>query len=304
MKTPRKCSLKSSSAEQPDSKKKKQIKKEVIPRKKKALTSDVKPKVFECANLSFPDEDIVVTNKHVSVSKPAPVGARISSPTRPIAAPKLNLLSPVQQDAPSTVTASVCSSIRLEAFGIKSGRSSSTLTTKLASNIKGSNLRCVFITGGGLQKAAIVFKFEPKDPFNKSGSWAEKCMHDALRDQLDWVVQLDFEPNPLHWYENNIEMKNPKNFNIRLFVILADQLPTKENAVALGKHICSNLERGSNHPTTVDPRSFFWIEENVVWSDIIGYDAALQSLYNLTGEPYQGKYVYLLFFFFVFVKGC
>jgi hypothetical protein len=67
----------------------------------------------------------------------------------------------------------------------------------------------------------------------------------------------------------------------------------KERIVRLGQHICHKLNSDPRNTTntSLDEQSFFWIEGRPVWSDIIGYDAALAALLLETGQPRDGFFI-------------
>lgn len=78
-----------------------------------------------------------------------------------------------------------------------------------------------------------------------------------------------------------------------MFFINADgKKPAKDTLVRLGNEVCKHLnaEEGNDTFTSVEETSFFWIPRGAVWSDIIGFDAALSALFQETGQPYDGYY--------------
>lgn len=118
-------------------------------------------------------------------------------------------------------------------------------------------------------------------------------MNDVIfKDRLEWARKLEFQTNVVLWYHNNIPMLNMKNYGIRLFVIETGELPTKDIALQVGKHICEHINSypTNNTKTTIDENSFFWIEEPAVWADIIGYVPAFEALKKKTEIPFDGKY--------------
>jgi len=289
--SPRKVSAKPS-AKQKDPKKNKEAKKEINNRKKKPVIKNEKPRVIGVAKLGKPAN----TKKHNSSgdsncssvkSPPKLMRTSTVTPTRPVASIDFNLISPTPTDGMSTVTSII--SKPLASFGIKSAKP--TPAQIKSAPLNGSSLRCVVVSGAGLQKPAIVFRFQANDP-NSNGSWAEKCMNDAIKDREEWVQQLEFDSGVLQWYDGNVAMKNMRNFPVRLFVIYTENMPSKKDIlIELGQHICNQINRRPENKTTssVDPNSYFWIEDTVVWSDIIGCQAALQWLYRLAGQPFAGK---------------
>jgi hypothetical protein len=121
-----------------------------------------------------------------------------------------------------------------------------------------------------------------------SGSWAEKTFAEAVfsRTPPTWATALNFEQKQLKWFHDNLPQTNRKGYPIRMFYIRSEQeIIPKEHLVRLGKHICDNINQDEGNTTTItlDEPSFFWLEENPVWCDIIGYDAAWRKLLIETG---------------------
>ena len=175
----------------------------------------------------------------------------------------------------------------LEAFGIKAA------ATGNREYDKNSKLKCVMIKGEA-GAGTLVFRCEPNNLNYRNGSWAEKAFFDAVRNNLDWVSLINVDSDMLHWYHNDEEQKNPKNYNIRLFVIPCAEFPSEESVYQLAEYICQNVNAMPSNTTTisVNPGDFFWIpnDQNPVWSDVIGSDAALKGLVEKKGMPKAGYY--------------
>ena len=175
----------------------------------------------------------------------------------------------------------------LEAFGIKAafvgGRE----------NDKNSKLKCVMIRGEG-GAGSLVLRCEPNNANYRNGSWAEKAFFDAVRNNLDWVSNINVDSDMLHWFHNDQAQLNPKGYKIRLFIIPLAELPAENSVIKLGEYICQNINAMPNNNTTISiqPGQFFWIANNVqpVWSDVIGSDAALKALVEKKGVPKTGYY--------------
>jgi hypothetical protein len=122
-----------------------------------------------------------------------------------------------------------------------------------------------------------------------NGSWAEKDLAEAVFFRTPtWATALNFEQKQLKWFEDNLPKTNPKGYAIRMFLIQSDQeIIAKEQIVCLGNHIFQriNQDKGNTTTITLNEQSFFWLEGKPVWSDIIGYDAALKDLFFDTGHP-------------------
>jgi len=115
----------------------------------------------------------------------------------------------------------------------------------------------------------------------------ERLFHEALVRNHEWTVALSFHPYTYKWYHRN-EPQLDRGFGHRLFMIPCKGTPpTKENLVKLGDWICLQLNRlsGTKAITVVDEFSYVWLNDNAVWADVLGYNAALFHLKRMTGEP-------------------
>ena len=175
----------------------------------------------------------------------------------------------------------------LQAFGIKASAADG------HGNDKDSKLKCVIIRGFN-GSASLVFRCEPHNPNYRNGSWAEKAFFDAVRNGHDWVKMIEVDSEMLHWFDNDQPVLNPKNYNIRLFVISCAETPEEESVMQLGQFICDSINDMPNNSTTIsiNKDNFFWIpnEQGPVWADVIGSDAALKTLVEKKGMPKAGFY--------------
>lgn len=152
-------------------------------------------------------------------------------------------------------------------------------------------LKACLVKGPG--SCGIIFRVEPKDSSTNGGSWGEKCFFDALRQKQDWVLRLNVHSKCLSWYHGDVEQKNSKGYAIRLFVIYATEMPSKDSVIKLGSFICCQINAmpDNNTTTTVaDEMEFFWIPRGAVWADVIGTAAAFKTLVDTHGVPFQGYY--------------
>jgi hypothetical protein len=69
-------------------------------------------------------------------------------------------------------------------------------------------------------------------------------------------------------------------------------LPENNALMLLGKKICEETQRSPGNTTTIkfDEADFFWLQQPVVWPDVIGFDAAFTNLVKEKGQPFQGTY--------------
>lgn len=176
----------------------------------------------------------------------------------------------------------------LSHFGIKAASSG-----RRAESDKNSKLKVVLIKGEN-GTGHLVCRCEPNNPNYRNGSWSEKTFFDDIRKGADWATLINVDNDMLHWFDHDQPQLNPKGYNIRLFVIPFEEVPTEESVVQLGEHICQNINAAPNNNTTISiiPGQCFWIptEQNPVWSDVIGSDAALKALVEKKGMPASGCY--------------
>lgn len=139
---------------------------------------------------------------------------------------------------------------------------------------------------------SIIFRFENKDPDNTEGSWAEKCMFEAVRKREKWTLELGFDPWALDWFDNDVPQKNSRDYSIRMFVIYCDNCPNDKNLLGLAKHVCERVNSlpGNKTTTTVDEEKFLWVQKGAVWSDVLGTDKALADIIKRAGAPEPGYY--------------
>ena len=118
--------------------------------------------------------------------------------------------------------------------------------------------------------------------------WPEKLWFDALRAKHAWTLALKFEPRTMRWYNRKETQVNEVNICDRIFMIpCKGQVPSKDKLVKMGQWICLqlNIIPGNTAITVIDEQSYFWLDENAVWADILGCNAALAYLKTLTGTP-------------------
>lgn len=142
---------------------------------------------------------------------------------------------------------------------------------------RSSVLKIAIIRGpGNSNEHFLVFRCERNDSPVRS-AWSEKLFFDMLRNKETWMRDLCFEFNTLPWYDNDVEMKNERDFNIRLFIIQTGGFPPSEDRlVELGKFICSKInainEQPNNGNIQVDEANYFWFgrDHKTVWYDVVG----------------------------------
>jgi hypothetical protein len=207
---------------------------------------------------------------HLVCSSPASASSIRSTEHPAAVSPSLLTTSPLPTVTNTSYGA--IPTVRLEDFG---------MTPASIKNQRDSNLKCCLIREPN--GYSLVFHCECIDPTYESGSWSEKVMAETMykgHKEDNWMTLLGFDKQHISWYHENKEMKNPKNYNIRLFVICCknDRIIPKEDIVKLGQHICACVNATYRNTTTLrlDEQSFMWMGNNATWSDVIGFDAALK----------------------------
>ena len=160
-------------------------------------------------------------------------------------------------------------------------------TIKKETASRDSYLRCCQIQG-----SAVVFRCDPSDLTNPYGSWSEKVFFEALRNKETWIDQLNISSTALKWVHQEVPQKNPKNYDIRLFVVYlkpGHAIMPKEKLVQLGQIICDCINATPENNTTIsiEEASYEWIQK-AVWSDIVGVDEAFKLMKSDLGNPSQG----------------
>jgi len=174
----------------------------------------------------------------------------------------------------------------LAAFGIKAAAQ-----VRTTFRDRNSKLKCCVIRG--VNMCTVVFKCEPNDTQYTNGSWSEKIFSDAVRSNSSWIKELNFDTEFLYWYQNNVAQKNPKGWPVRMFTIQVEEEPSKDALKKLADYICQQVNQVPRNDTTltVDDNNFFWIQPPVVWSDIVGYEAAFLMIKKEKGDLHPGFFV-------------
>ena len=104
--------------------------------------------------------------------------------------------------------------------------------------------------------------------------WHEKLFMDEMVRRAPWIEDLNFV-EVLKWYENGVEVKNDRNFNVRLFrmEVRSPDPPLRERLLQLGEDICkiiNELVQDDRAKIEAHPDKYFWFgfEHRTVWFDI------------------------------------
>jgi hypothetical protein len=150
----------------------------------------------------------------------------------------------------------------------------------------------IAIVGGVNGHSDILFRCEPTGYGNRNYSWCEKLMYDAVRATDSWTSRMNISKNVFYWYHNNVEQVNRGGYGIRMFHIPVIGNTNNDALVEVFSHICdliSTSERNSER-ITVNPSHMFWLQGQVVWSDVVGNTKAMLMLKKKLGSPYPGFY--------------
>jgi hypothetical protein len=177
----------------------------------------------------------------------------------------------------------------LATFGIRPAVSTLTGVIQQAS-ARTSELRAVIIRGID-GNSDILLRCEPVG-VNHTVSWSEKIFSDAVRTKEAWTTSLNVCSELFPWFERNVQQNNPKGFPIRLFYIPAANIVTVPRLVALCMYICDRINStpGNNTVLSVNENRLLWLDENAVWSDVVGVSKACQMVVNARGITFPGFY--------------
>jgi len=172
----------------------------------------------------------------------------------------------------------------LELFGIKPSKKSPSNNNK--STNRDSYIKMAVINDED-EGCSILFRFEPKENTDNSGSWSEKVMFESLRSGARFVRLLNVNQYCEHFFKNNEPVVNNRGYKIRMFIIPCDNRPPEQALHGLATRICKevNAMPGNNTIASVQEGSLLWLTEDVVWSDAIGVDRAFEKLCMKTGQP-------------------
>jgi hypothetical protein len=209
-----------------------------------------------------------------------------------------SLQSQVAQSNNPTINKSLFSSpkesggkdlVPVSSIGLKFATFKSKGSTMTGANLsKQSYLRAVIIPGP--EFSAIMFRCESVDPLQLNGPWSDKIFFDAVKHQSNWVKTYGIVEDIYYWHHLNEPQLNQKNYKLRLFAVFTENIPDEGMAIKLGKLICNqiNITPGNNTTISVKEDYYFWLDQPVVWSDVIGHEQAFKEIINHKGQPYSG----------------
>lgn len=153
-----------------------------------------------------------------------------------------------------------------------------------------SELRAVIIRGVD-GNSDILLRCEPVG-INHSISWPEKIFSDAVRNKEAWVTNLNIGSELFTWFHENIQQNNSRGYPVRLFYIPAANAVTIPQLMSLCTYICERISSvpGNNTVLNVNANRFLWLDENAVWSDVVGVTKACQMVVNAKGNVFPGFY--------------
>jgi hypothetical protein len=148
----------------------------------------------------------------------------------------------------------------------------------------------------------VVFRFERVD--TDTSSWAEKLLNDAVQNRTPWVTHANITQDKLLFFENNVKQVNTKGYPIRMFFSVIPGNYNFDSVVNKAEEICSHLQAtpGLNYRVAhFDEPDLLWMDDTVVWSEILGGQQAYDRLVKLTEQPSPGyfdRHHQTLFYYF------
>ena len=137
-------------------------------------------------------------------------------------------------------------------------------------------------------ECAVLFKITPIDA--RINAWPEKILNDAVYQKEEWTQEMGFEDRPLAWCHNGVDMKNTKNYSVRLFCIQVEEFPDDETLYEVAASVCDQLNAapGNTTMTNVNKDNFFWVQGVTTWQNVISVSDCLKRLIRLYGSPQPG----------------
>ena len=136
----------------------------------------------------------------------------------------------------------------------------------------------------GEDKAAVI-RIEPAS--SKYDAWQEKCLYDDIRNKAEYTKTLNFERRTLKWVEGDEEKMNSKGYNIRLFVIPFEVIPSEETLKKMANAICQGVNSNPQNynDLLMDPYNLFWTNNKIRWQQVISTADCLTRLFEAAGQP-------------------
>ena len=158
----------------------------------------------------------------------------------------------------------------LEQFGIKSSTIKDKTNTAL--------MQYAIIPGPA---AILLVKHAP------NGAYTEKVQNDAIRSMAPWIKPLDPISTTFAYHVNDVEVKNARNYPVRLFGFRCGIIPEDAALVNLGNYMCSKINetKGLSAKIMIDKnRLFFTPTRLTTWSEVTGKVYAMRHLQEEAGE--------------------
>lgn len=120
---------------------------------------------------------------------------------------------------------------------------------------------------------------------NNISQFFSQRFNDSIYQRAPWVTAFNFSTIVRKWHHKNKEMRNSKNYGIRLFVLRLPNATDKEAldremVIEMGQDICEELNNTPSYYSStikVDPENYFWADD-AVFADIYGDEDAYKEL--------------------------
>ena len=154
-----------------------------------------------------------------------------------------------------------------------------------------SELRVVVIKG--LKGTSdVLFRCEPSVEGRNTCSFCERVIYDALKSDVSWTKCFNINRRTFLWYLNNSLQSNTKGWPIRLFHIPLDREVDHIQLLQMLHHLCNVVTscKGNKERLIVNEEDLYWMDDNVVWSDVIGFSTAISMIRLQKGNIYAHNY--------------
>jgi hypothetical protein len=177
----------------------------------------------------------------------------------------------------------------LSSFGLKPAPLNVPENGHGQATLNSSKIRLVVINGLNGQRD-ILLRCEPTLIGPSTSSWCEKVIADALKIPDSWTKQFNINPFPFNWHVNNTIQNNGNGYPIRLFHIPVLGEIDNNKLMEMLKYLCEvvSSSKGNKEQLIVQRKGLYWLDESIVWSDVIGTAKAVSMIRFHKGNTYPG----------------
>lgn len=143
-----------------------------------------------------------------------------------------------------------------------------------------------------VNEVVLFLLVQPKNPYHSN--WAEAVLHNMVREQKElFIRKLNMlGRNVLKYIIGNDKQLNSKAYPFRLFAIPCKDAVTNPNMRRLLQSVANNMNQHNkiSEQNIIQVPDDFIFNQEPVWSDLIGYEAAYIHLTATTGVPTSAEY--------------